>query len=146
MNAVAAQFSQVEIRNPAGSNTMVVVESFFLNGNTTAAIDYVIGNGGTNLATVQAAGTFLRRIDQRSGFTDSVSQLSSTNSATQFPGAASVIMRRPTTANEVIVTQNQELTLLPNDFLFATSDVVNVAISVNLVWRERGLEPSELTP
>lgn len=139
--AVAAQFSRALIRNPANSNVVAVLESIYPFG-ATAQVDMGIENAQPSLGTVQAAGTLLRRLDARSGFSDAVCILSSDTNATQNPGAAFVPLRRNTSA-EVIVTANQEITLLPNDGWWMVSDVVNVQLLVNIIWRERPIEQSE---
>lgn len=140
--AVAGQFSRAQLLNPAGSNVIAVVESIFFNQSTASA--YTIANGQANLANVQPAGTFLRRLDLRSGFTDSTCTLSSDTNATEFPGSANVIMRRGL-LGEVVLTPDLQWTLLPRDSLWMVTDVVNTSLQVNIQWRERALEQSELT-
>lgn len=144
VTAVAAQFSRALLRNPTGSNVIAVVESLWLNPST--AVDYTLENSQPDLATVQAPGTQLRRLDARSGFTDATCVVSSDNNATQFPGSANVIMRRGINSfPEVFVNATQQWTLLPKDGLWIVSDVVNTNLQANVQWRERALEQSELT-
>lgn len=142
--AVAAQFSRTLLRNPKGSNVLAVVEQIF----STLPFDYTMENGQPDLANVQPAGTFLRRLDSRSGFTDSTCVLSSDTNATAIPGAANVLMKyfgTGTAVVQAIVTVNQEIPILPGDGLWFVSDAVNTRIAINLRWRERALEQSELT-
>lgn len=144
--AVAAQFSRTLLRNPAGSNVVAVVEQF----SSVLPFDYLIVTGQPNLGTVQAAGAFLRRLDARGGFTDATCVLSQDTNATSIPGTAGVLIKyfapaAPQAPIQGILTVNQEIPILPGDGLWFVSDTVNTRIAINLRWRERALEASELT-
>lgn len=144
--AVAGQFSAVQFRNPVGSNLMVVFEKFI---DAEGAVDNPHlnlklppqGDFATNTPNIQ-------RLDARQA--NQVSAMVITNgSAAAQSGNIIYFGQIPTTTSpivEYIVTQNQEIIIGPGDALIHWGGVVNTSINVAAVWRERGLEPSELTP
>lgn len=144
--AVAAQFSRFQIRNPAGSGVVVVIEhlsfasSVFLNINAGpirgATID--LGNVQTGLIT---------ELDVR-GRTASSAIISADTNASGSPGAqfAPVVWGVPVnTPFQTIVTVNQEIPVLPGTAYFCVAQTVNIGVTTNIRWRERALEQSELT-
>lgn len=134
--AVAAQFSRVLLRNPAGSGALVVVEWWLVS----SLIDWAMTNNQPDLTNL-VTGT-LNRLDSRSGFSAPSSHFSWDTNATQFPGAAAVIIKQVSANPAGFV---QEIPILPGDGLWFASDVVNTAVQVNIRFRERSLESSELT-
>lgn len=139
VNGVAAVNSGIRLRNPVPSNVIVVIERLTLFENLG---DNPILSGGfipTDLTTV--IGTPIVRIDPRG-------RASPTLIFSTGTGVTALVNRHQTglTANlpyEYIQTDNQEFPILPGDAVQITSQVVNVNITLSILWRERALEESE---
>jgi hypothetical protein len=137
--ALAASRSAVRLRNPPGSNIIGVVEkiSFIL-----AASDFptlTLDSGQADFSTFRQG----IRFDPRHRANSLLNISSTTNagviSSNQlFQGATN-----GTNVIDIIVSEGQELTLLPNDALTVWCAAVNLAISVSFWWRERFLEEPE---
>jgi len=141
---VAAQFSAIRLRNPAGSNVLAVIEKVTI---FEAAADQPIITRGPNnptsdLANLATAGNIR---DVRMGPIGPASIIS-------FGSGAAVTGSKwwqgALTANnltiDVINYENQELVLGPNDQVTIWGQVLNQQVSGTFFWRERALEEGEL--
>lgn len=142
---VAAVNSALRLRNPANSNVIAIFE--LLSYMNEAALDSpflesnIVNPFNTDLATV---GTYpaLSRMDARMAVTNPTLIFSSGTTVNLQARA-----RRFAPANvsiDFILTDIQELTLLPGDALQVRSNNANQQIDVTVIWRERALEESEL--
>jgi len=131
----------VQLRNPLTSGIVAVIEkiSFFQNGadflNVTVTHNGITGD----LTNVSASD----RLDVR-GRINSTLVLSSFSPATLL--AIQTQRYSGNTANlEVneILTDDQELLMLPGDVMRFTSIGANLITVMNFIWRERALEESE---
>lgn len=137
--AVAAQFSRVRVRNPTGSNVIVVVESLYLFLNNTADTPFVTwGPTTSDLATLVTLTA--SRMDPRGQ-----PQPSTILSQAAQAAGGQPFLQTGTTPKEFILTPNMEIPILPGQALDVQSNTANVQLGVSTIWRERALETSELT-
>lgn len=148
--AVAAIQSAIRYRNPAGSNIVAVFEKITLisNAGTINQVGAQLGPIAVDYATSAAA--TLARLDAR-GRPNTGLQISRTGAAaevdvgfsfaTAFLGAAAGALPM----YDVILTDDQEIPLLPGDALQIVCSTVNIGIQSAVLWRERTLEESERT-
>lgn len=142
ISAVAAQNSAIQIRNPAGSNVVGVVEKLVFRGGTAAmTINLALGPQGGNFTTFAPTN---RSLDNRAANQASTLFLSGGNNVTALP----FTFANPGLANaaqdyDFILSTDQEITILPGDALMAFTQQVNVTLMMELIWRERFLEEGE---
>ncbi len=135
------QFSAVRIRNPAGSNVIAVFEKILLTGNAVQQYQAVLGVQGSDLTPVGSSGI---RLDARGRQSPQLILSNSTNFVAA--GTNLFILSGQSSVNyDYIWDENQEIALLPGDALTISTNVVNVNIVCNFMWRERFLEESERT-
>lgn len=138
--AIVGQSSAFNLRNPAASNVIAVVEklAFSESVNDNAV---VLRNGITADLNLINAPT---RLDSRSRPNPTL-VLSRNNAA---PTLGTFVYTVSVSANltyDLIGFEEQELPLLPGDGLQIVGGVANQAIVAAWVWRERFLEESERT-
>ena len=144
VNAVAAQTASMQLRNPAGSNVIAVMEKINVLPGATSLCRWEVFPQSADFST--PVSTNSSRLDARAqpGATLQVSQGTRTN----FPGNTAVFRELATTTlseTPFIVTTNQEITVLPGDAISLDLELVNTQCSFAAMWRERVLESSELT-
>lgn len=143
--AVAAQSSEVQLRNPVGSAVVAVVTKLNALPGATSLVQAAIFNQPSDLASIVSFSA--NRMDRR-GQPAPVC-VGSFGASASLPGTFLSSFRElgTTTAPETpfIVTTGQEITILPGDCCAVFCELVNTAISVAFQWRERPLESSELT-
>ena len=128
--AGAAVVSGMRLRNPIGSGILVVVEKVYI---TPQAVD----------AIVNAANC---RIDPRGNPTPTAIISTGTLASPQATNASFDMLVGPTfNPSEWVATTNQEITVMPGDAFTPQCRLVNTAVAVAILWRERPLESSELT-
>jgi hypothetical protein len=146
VSAIALQNGAAQLRNPATSNVIAVVERLgFLEGlvdTSGVQINQDTGTAAFGAAVGQRCldNRFVRGSTQTQGPS---CQVSVGNNVPVTGGRLAII---PVEANEetsFILTQDQEITVLPGDSLIVFSGIVNVGMVVNFMWRERLLEESE---
>jgi hypothetical protein len=142
--AVAAQQTNLKIRNPLGSNLVVVIEKMLLQESAGDTAVLSVGADVTNYPTVLAA-TQTARLDPRGPTLASGMVLSAGTNGAQAGINMAVIPLIANTGFDFIITDIQELTLLPGDSYNIQTTSVNVQLRWSLVWRERLLEESERT-
>lgn len=141
--AVAAQNVAFRMRNPATSNVIAVIEKAAWS-NVTAAPDqpFMQENAGTTdlagIFTITAA-----RFDSR-GSPQPSCVLSGGNNTASIGGSKMQAALAANSTYDFIGTDIQEFPLLPGDILQFVSTAVNIAPFMNIWWRERFLEDSEV--
>lgn len=140
--ALAANFSEGELRNPAGSNIIAVVESIIFVGSAGDVPKVILApNISTDLTTVSNP---VDRIDARGQQSSSIKLSVGTAGANPAGGSIQVGVVANSSV-QVISNPNQEITILPGDALFVSGGAVNTLVNAFLMWRERVLESSELS-
>jgi hypothetical protein len=143
--AIVGQVSVVRIRNPLKSGAILVLEKVTISiiAAVVTEVDYGV-SPPTSVDQNVVAATF--PVDARQpGASSSVAIVSLNNAA---PILMPTIIGRPVLNGnnyEVIVTDDQEIALAPGGAFQAQSTVANQALLVGFLWRERGLEESELS-
>lgn len=142
--AVAAQTADIRLRNPVGSNVVAVIESIEVS-NLGAAAATIFGYNGAVVADLATGVSNPNgRLDARGRPTATL--LASRTSNGAFPGGAwGAIVLLPNTTWQFVLTDDQELTLLPGDCVQISMQTVNQSVQVGARWRERFLEDSERT-
>ena len=140
----AGTFAAVRLRNPTGSNTIVVVEKITY-GSGAASDTYVLRRGPTgtpDLATVDSANNSIR--DLRLGpISGSVITSFGTPAGSTGTQVASGTLGANTSV-DIILNPHQEIVIAPGDLISVQTPVANQGITVTFFWRERALEVSEL--
>jgi len=144
----AGAFSKFSLRNPTGSNVVAVVEKIRVIASTAATFvlaDLSIAPGGADLATIP--GTANTRFDAR-GPQQSVCVPSRDANAVAVVGVIIDEQVLDTAAGglsavDYIITDIQELPLLPGDAYRVQLNTAVLAANLVLQWRERFLEDSE---
>jgi hypothetical protein len=138
---VAAVFSQIRLRNPSGSNVVAVVEKITFAFTVVDVVTVSLAATATDLATLI---TTQSRIDARSRGVGATVLSQGTPAA--LP--ATNLWAADAGANlnqDVILDENQELTILPGDAITLASNTANTLLRATIWWRERFLEDSERT-
>lgn len=148
--AVAAQFAAVQLRNPVGSNVIVVVEKCLCSNLTAGAVVFDVsmapgGGGGAITADLSVNLTpFTQRLDARYGVQANTAIIISAGSTGAKIG--NIIQQFSVPANtttDTILFEDQEITVLPGDTWLVQANVANTSINAAYIWRERFLEDSE---
>ena len=154
--AVAANQGAIRMRNPVGSNVIAVVTKvmFKMAAAQSDNFNMTFGIVGTDLSTIvtafPTAGSGVGRLDPRQNALAPTLILSNQSTGAVAPGLttgfnmASIPAFQSINFLDYIVTDSQEFTIAPGDALQMTNQNVNSQITVNLMWRERSLEESEL--
>jgi hypothetical protein len=135
------------LRNPAGSNCIAVVEKVSfessLGTDVIMRVSTALNQPGVDLGNV-ASGAVLDLRSQR--VPGSTIIPSNANPSVAF-GAPFYRWSLAANANglDAIVTDNQELLILPGTAIQFETNVVNTAFAISARWRERFLEDSERT-
>jgi hypothetical protein len=132
----------VQLRNPIGSNTIVVLEKIsffqsaadFLNVTVTHA-----GGPQTDLTNNSASD----RIDTRGRVTSTLVVSTFSPAALLAIGVQRYSNNAANLEVQEILTDNQEVSMLPGDLMRFTSIGLNLTTVMNFIWRERALEDSE---
>lgn len=129
-----------QIRNPAGSNVIAVIEKILVVG--IAADTFVMrqATGQGDLATIVAA----VGLDLRGRTSSTCITSSKNNNAAAAPGTS--ILVGGTTANsnlDVLSTDLHEVPLTPNESYGFGPANLNEGFNISLFWRERFLEEGE---
>jgi len=138
----AGQTSQVRLRNPLTSGIVAVVEKITI-GNPGAAAVFTVEQHQTNidLTTTQTS----IPLDIRQSTFGGTSKFSFTANGVIAGFQIEVIRLLTNVTQSLIISPNQELTLLPGHALSILDNTVAATMDVVLQWRERTLEASEVT-
>lgn len=142
---VAAVTSGIRLRNPAGSNVLAVIEKIFVH-NAASAVDQPllqIGPATTDLSVITTMTG--ARMDSRCRPNPSL--INSRSGAVSATNLTANLLQYAVNANtqnfDLLVFEEQEITMLPGDAVQVASNTVNTQMSVSFFWRERFLEESE---
>jgi hypothetical protein len=138
---VAAVFSQIRLRNPTGSNVIAVVEKITFAFTVVDVVTVSLATTATDLLTLI---TTQSRLDARGRGVGATILSQGTPAA--LP--ATNLWAADAGANlnqDVILDENQELTILPGDAITLASNTANTLLRATIWWRERFLEDSERT-
>jgi hypothetical protein len=143
--AIAAKNSVWRFRNPANSNVMVVLEKLSFGGNIASQVQEFTGATNADYGTIAVtAGQVDSRSQRRNTLVISSSGDSSTSGGTvAFAGLFQYAPNQ--SPQDVIVNENQELTILPGQATDWVALSVNQGLLMGIMWRERFLEESERT-
>jgi hypothetical protein len=147
--ASAGNANAFQLRNPAGSNVIGVVTKLKLGATGTATTMITsLGVAAANLTNPLAMTN--ARFDPRGNPTPSLlfstQQVAApTDLANQIDRTNLGIAAGVSGVVDVIVTDTQEIPILPGDGIRIRNTVVNVEGEMAIWWRERVLEESELT-
>lgn len=137
---IAAVNGGAQLRNPTGSNVIAVVEKVGV-AESLADTGLFLSIGAL---TADLTTQIVQPFDSRGRTAATCIASSGTNIANL--GAGTGIVQTKTVAGtpiDLIVTDIQEIPLLPGQGLRVASTVQNVNINVSFWWRERFLEDSE---
>ncbi len=139
--AQAAVNSGVQIRNPIASNVVVVLEKVQLvvGLNLDDVTISIFHGGNTDLTNIFTGLT----LDFRNLGQSPTLVLSANVGALADLALTPWTQRCSTSANDVVVDGDHQLTLLPGDVFRFRNLTVNSLLRVNLIWRERLMTESE---
>lgn len=144
ITGAAGQFAAIRLRNPSNSNVVAVIEKIALQVSATQ-------NVAVDLSSVNALGDFgsvlaTQRLDGRIG-TGAQSSLNNTFTTTKTIALGATILllslQASTNPLDLILTDDQELTVLPGDALGIGNTSAATSMNLAVWWRERPLEESE---
>lgn len=142
--ANAANNGAVRLRNPTGSNAVIVIEQLLVSNAVATNSFFNVQQGLTNVDLTTTSTGF--RNDAR--YTaNSVGVISSQNvtPANLGSGNAMLSVGANILGRDLIVYHDTQFTLLPGDAIQIVDNTQNEQVVVNFRWRERSLEASELT-
>lgn len=140
--AVAAEISHVQLLNPAGSQSIIILDEVDLMSSVALLVNLVYLTG--DLATVTTGPTGFR--DQRFGAVlDTDLALGLVRRDTSVGGQGGLVAQewRMGVANSPF-TVKLNCVLPPGESVVFRTAVVNAVLEINMRWRERAAEPSEL--
>ncbi len=139
---IVAQTGAVQLRNPAGSGVIAVIEKVNFSSQSAQRITFSQSFGG--LTADLANLTTPRQLDPRTRANSSLQGSNGNNVADLTAG----MFNYPIPANpipiELVNFEDQEWPLLPGQAFRILANTVNTDLTVNIRWRERALEESEL--
>lgn len=141
--AVAAQFGNIKMRNPVGSNVVAVLERLTW---IAAGDNPQMGFGATTTDLTSIVVNTFSRLDPR-GSPQPTLILSQQATATVFTGPVYVVSAGNTGGSngEFIGNPDTQIPILPGQAVQVQSVVANQLATAAVMWRERALEASELT-
>jgi len=137
--AIAAEFPKVELFNPVGSGKMFSVTDF----NVSAPVLTVLTWTTTNVSFPVTVSPEKLRDTRRGAFEKPTGQIRTLSSAGQT--VATNVTRLISNVPFHFRDDNGIAVLFPGTGLELGGNVAADSISANFVWRERIIEPSELT-
>ena len=140
-SAIVGQTLSTQLRNPTGSGVIAVLEQISASAGALVGVD--ISQQGGNPADLAVIGAGFR-LDPRTKRVATSLVISSGAGAILANNQYRISVPTGVPDVQVIITENQEWTLLPGDAIRFTAEATNVAIGIDCCWRERILEDSEL--
>lgn len=137
--AVALENSRIRIRNPVGSNVIAVITKISYRTGASEALSFEVGAMTVDLAALSTLSTFDPRGTSQPTCIVSFGTVVGGLVGTSFGFETSLV--NPST--NFIVSESQEIPLLPGQGIQVRTIVVNLNLSVTYLWRERFLEESE---
>lgn len=139
--AVAANFSRIRIRNPGGSNVIVVLEQIAANVGTQDTVLVTWGPVAADLTTLTNVAA--SRMDPRGNPQPSAIVSAQAGASGGNPNLERNVVSSSTV--DFINNPDQEIPILPGQTVDLQAVTANNAMTVTFMWRERALELSELT-
>jgi hypothetical protein len=143
LNGAVGNPAMIQLRNPAGSNVVGVIESLIISTAAADSISVSTGSFATNLGAVLLAIIY----DARGGtiaITGPNIQLSQSNTtAGGGLGRNFFFQTQAGVPFQVIQNENQEFPLVPGATWRVETIAANNALTYGVRWRERLLEESE---
>lgn len=145
---VAAQTNAFQIRNPAGSNVIAVIES--LKANALAALTLQLNWSNTNTTDLGTASS-VHSVDSRGRAVSTCIASTAAGSPTAFTTTLQTYTFNPVNASglpgdlELITFDDQEIVITPGVTLQFLDQTANTGWHMNIIFRERFLEESERT-
>lgn len=141
--AVAAQFGNIKMRNPTGSNVIAVLERLVW---IAASDSPQLGFGASTTDLTAIVSNTFSRLDPR-GNPQPTLILSDTATATVFTGPVFIVSANNTGGGnaEFIRYTDDQIPILPGQAVQVQSVVANQLVTASVMWRERALQQSELT-
>jgi hypothetical protein len=137
----AGNRAAVRLRNPIGSNLIVVVEKVTIVEGALDVPQMTLDTAQVDLTTFRQGIAFDTRGNPSSGANISASaNAGPINSNTIWQGG-----QPANTAADVILYEDHQITLLPNSALTVWAATLVVSLQVSFWWRERFLEEGERT-
>ncbi len=142
LGATATFVGQFKLRNPTGSNVILIVEGLYVGLGISGS--FTLSNGPTT-TDLSGVGLALAGYDSRQQRNSVGLISSSTNTATVTPLGNSNLRWAGTVQNfiSVITDSHQEIPILPGQGIICGCDQVNAQFIFGVRWRERFLEDSE---
>jgi len=140
--ALAATSTNFRLRNPAGSNVMVVLEKINLVEGTADTFG-IRGLFPSTPANDLGASMIPVSLDARTQRPQSTLLLTSGNAA-NVGVPFGFLSTLATQSGDFILFEDQELTMLPGQLIEVQTTNLNVSVNIGLLWRERAMEESEL--
>ena len=140
----AGQTAGIRLRNPAGSNVVAVIESLLVSTSSGAAQQFRLGIASTAVDLTSVVASTGNQIDPRGRA--STALIGSTTTNLTVTGPDIYIIELPTAVGtnvNFIVTDNQELPLLPGMAMTVEGFTPAGNVITGWLWRERFLEESE---
>lgn len=152
--AAAANTSCVRVRNPAGSNVIIVLERICFSVDTQQTMNITFGKDSTDLATVAGLGNTNLDVRGQPGPTGAGGRIGPTlvmsrqNTTVGAPALATSSQLESlniaaNTPREVVLYDDLQIPLSPGGALQIANGTVNTNLATSWIWRERGLEESE---
>lgn len=140
---VALNQSVLRMRNPVGSNFIAVFEK--IQAAETVADQPFLTITQTSLDLATPLGLTTAKLDPRGRLSSGLSFSRQATGASPASDATIAQAVFPATGGsyDFILFEDQEIPLLPGMAIQVQGNQVNVALSSNWMWRERGLEESE---
>ena len=140
--ALAANTSDIRLRNPATSGIIAVVSSILYNNTNAAAqiVNFTNGSASGDLTTPLAMG---RGLDARSGRPPSLLLSKQNNGAALTGSFAALNISTPGNFEIIGADSWNFIPILPGDAIQVGNGTVNSVTQVNFRWMERPLEDSE---
>jgi hypothetical protein len=142
--AAAGNPSEVQLRNSGNPNRVIaVIEKINVINQQAAGASVLVNKRTTNADLVIQSPTVAAALDSRGNPQPNL--LISTSNVAAEVGTR--IMSAALPANqgvEIIFFEDQEIPIVPGDAVMVVCGIVNNGITVNIVWRERVIEESEL--
>jgi hypothetical protein len=143
VTANAGTRSGLFIRNPTGSNIIIVIDKFTVFG--AAADTPILSYQYTSTADPVAAGSVVNSGLDNRGSATPTAHVGSSNAMGSIVGVtiANCLLSATNENYDFVGTDVQELPLAPGSAYILYSGALNLAIGGNIWWRERSLEESE---
>lgn len=146
IGAVAGQQAAFGVRNPSGSNVIATIELIGAGPSVATVSTFHLSQSAVTPGNDFAGTVKGFRLDARANPQSSMITTFGNVANADLANITFIASGNNSIATGIIdMTQGRPLTLLPGDGIRCVDQTVNEAFSVEMLWRERALETSELT-